>query len=127
MVDKLEPPEKWAHLEYHWLDLEGNLTPAGYSTYEDASEIRGRWALADGNIFTARSALRRGYLYHGPCDPNAITLDPAKIDRIATSIVREVCELPDRNSPDDEPEMLLVTCDELHGIVIAEIMKGRGG
>lgn len=50
----------------------------------------------------------------------ATTLNSA---RLATHIVREVCELPDRNSPDDQPEMLLVTCDELHGIVMAAIEK----
>lgn len=53
----------------------------------------------------------------------ATTLDP---ERIATHIVREVCELPDRNSPDDQPEMLLVTCDELHGIVVAAMENTNG-
>jgi len=28
-------------------------------------------------------------------------------------VVRDLCELPDRNSPDDHPEMMLVTPDEI--------------
>lgn len=31
----------------------------------------------------------------------------------AGKLVREVCELPDRTSPEDQPDMLLVTCQEL--------------
>ena len=33
------------------------------------------------------------------------------------SIVRDVAELPDRNSPDDNPEMMLVTDTELRAII----------
>jgi len=32
-------------------------------------------------------------------------------------IVRDVAELPDRDSPDDWPEAMLVTADELRSIV----------
>ncbi|WP_422383297.1 hypothetical protein [Roseibium album] len=28
-------------------------------------------------------------------------------------IIRDICELPDRTSPDDEPDLLLVTIQEL--------------
>lgn len=35
-------------------------------------------------------------------------------ERIATQVVRNVCELPDYNSPDDQPELLTCTVDELH-------------
>ena len=38
-------------------------------------------------------------------------------DAIATSVCRAVSELPDRNSPQDWPEAMLVTGDELHQIV----------
>ncbi len=38
---------------------------------------------------------------------------------IADEIVLAVCEIPDRNSPDDQPEMMLVTPDELRRIVVA--------
>lgn len=33
------------------------------------------------------------------------------------SIVRAVCELPDRDSPEDQPEMMLVTDKELRAIL----------
>ncbi|ODU36613.1 MAG: hypothetical protein ABS88_00030 [Sphingopyxis sp. SCN 67-31] len=38
-------------------------------------------------------------------------------DKIATSICQTVAEIPDRSSPDDQPDMMLVTADELHTIV----------
>lgn len=39
-------------------------------------------------------------------------------DQIAAQIVRDVAELPDRTSPDDAPEMMLVTREELEVIVL---------
>jgi hypothetical protein len=39
----------------------------------------------------------------------------------AARIVLAVCEIPDRNSPDDQPEMMLVTPDELRSIVCAAL------
>lgn len=39
------------------------------------------------------------------------------IEQIAAQICREVAELPDRNSPADWPEAMLVTHDELNRIV----------
>ena len=42
-------------------------------------------------------------------------LDP---NDIARRVVLEVCELPDYNSPDDQPELLTCTVDELHRIVV---------
>lgn len=38
-------------------------------------------------------------------------------DAIATAVCQSVAELPDRNSPEDWPEAMLVTADELHMIV----------
>lgn len=40
---------------------------------------------------------------------------------IITQIIREVAELPDRTSPEDRPEMMLVSCDELEGILEATL------
>ena len=42
----------------------------------------------------------------------------------ANSICRAVAELPDRNSPEDWPEAMLVTHDELKDIIL-EAMKGQ--
>lgn len=49
---------------------------------------------------------------------------PAKVsmpERLADAIVREVAELPDRDSPADWPAAMLVTSDELRGIVRAAL------
>lgn len=45
-------------------------------------------------------------------------------ERLADAIVREVAELPDRDSPADWPAAMLVTSDELRGIVLAHIQRG---
>jgi hypothetical protein len=42
-------------------------------------------------------------------------------ERLADEIVREVCELPDRTSPDDQPDALMVTWQELRTIIIREL------
>lgn len=34
-------------------------------------------------------------------------------------VLRDVAELPDRNSPDGQPDMMLVSADELRGIIEA--------
>lgn len=39
-------------------------------------------------------------------------------EELADRICRDVADLPDRTSPDDQPEMMLVTGEELHGIVM---------
>lgn len=43
------------------------------------------------------------------------------------SIVRNVAELPDRNSPEEWPEAMLVTADELASIVTAALAPAVGG
>lgn len=40
---------------------------------------------------------------------------------LAARVCREVAELPDRNSPEDWPEAMLVTHDELRAIVLAAL------
>lgn len=39
-------------------------------------------------------------------------------EEIANQVVRDVAELPDRTSPEEWPEAMLVTCAELHLIVL---------
>ncbi|MCG6203660.1 hypothetical protein LPW26_03340 [Rhodopseudomonas sp. HC1] len=39
------------------------------------------------------------------------------MDRIISEIIEEVSELPDRTSPADQPDMMLVTADELEAIL----------
>jgi hypothetical protein len=44
-------------------------------------------------------------------------------ERIAEEIIREVSELPDRTSPADQPDMMLVTADELRGIILSNLAE----
>lgn len=39
--------------------------------------------------------------------------------KLADEFVRDVCELPDRTSPEDWPEALLITGEELHEMLLA--------
>lgn len=41
-------------------------------------------------------------------------------------IVRDVAELPDRTSPEDQPEMMMVTSEELLDIVRVALAPRRG-
>jgi hypothetical protein len=38
----------------------------------------------------------------------------AQAEEIAAQVVRNVCELPDYTSPDDQPDLLTCTAAELH-------------
>lgn len=48
-----------------------------------------------------------------------------RTDDIAVDVCRAVAELPDRNSPADWPEAMLVTYDELHRIVHEALAQAR--
>ncbi len=118
----LRPPPEHENEKNHWLRREDWLVPAGYSRYGE----HGRWALTDGCIYTDEGAWAMGLRYEKPCRPDAIVPDAAKI---ADHIVREVAELADRTSPDDWPEAMLVTGEELHLIVteaLAALARGDG-
>lgn len=45
-------------------------------------------------------------------------------EQIAEQVCCDVAELPDRNSPDDWPEAMLVTHDELRNIVLDALASG---
>jgi hypothetical protein len=47
----------------------------------------------------------------------SVQLPPAKVDEIVMRILTDVCELPDYNSPEDQPELLQCTTGELETIV----------
>lgn len=53
-------------------------------------------------------------------DPEALLACP---DEIAIRVSQRVAEIPDRSSPDDQPEMMLVTSAELQFFVTDEINK----
>lgn len=44
-------------------------------------------------------------------------------ERIVANILREVAELPDRTSPENAPDMMLVSADELRAIVLAALKQ----
>lgn len=44
-----------------------------------------------------------------------------KREEIIVGVLRDVAELPDRTSPDDWPEAMLVTADELRAILTARL------
>lgn len=37
---------------------------------------------------------------------------------IITDVIQTICDFDDRNSPEDQPEMLLVTADELQSVML---------
>ena len=45
-------------------------------------------------------------------------------EALASLIVRDVAELPDRNSPEDWPEAMIVTGEELRSIVVDRLTRG---
>jgi hypothetical protein len=67
--------------------------------------------------------LRRGF--------SSLGFDQGKtseFDQFVSSVIRDVAELPDRTSPDDEPDMMLVTADELKVIIcnrLNEVLASR--
>lgn len=52
--------------------------------------------------------------------------DESQHERIATAVVQNVCELPDYNSPDDQPELVMCTVTELHNCVM-RALEGFAG
>jgi hypothetical protein len=44
---------------------------------------------------------------------------------IIDGVVRDVAELPDRTSPDNWPDAMLVTADELRSILLARLTLAR--
>lgn len=45
------------------------------------------------------------------------------IEEVVAAIVQRVAELPDRTSPEDWPEAMLVTADELSFIIMSEFAR----
>lgn len=56
--------------------------------------------------------LRRGF-----SDPKFEQGGQSEFDNFVAGIVRDVAELPDRTSPADQPDMMLVTSAELTEII----------
>lgn len=44
-------------------------------------------------------------------------------DQFVNAVIRDVAELPDRTSPDGEPDMMLVTAEELKTILCTRLSE----
>lgn len=53
-----------------------------------------------------------------PPDETTTEFDVVGAAKFAEEIIQRVCELPDRNSPDDEPEALVCSPSELEGCIV---------
>lgn len=62
--------------------------------------------------------LRRGF-----SSPGFEQGKPSEFDQFVNSVLRDVAELPDRNSPDDGPDMMLVTAEELKVILCKRLSE----
>lgn len=62
-----------------------------------------------------------------PWSSETATEQQGQAQGVVDGIVRAVAELPDRNSPEDWPEAMLVTADELTRIVGAALTGERNG
>ncbi|XUM25092.1 hypothetical protein ACRAVF_34055 (plasmid) [Bradyrhizobium oligotrophicum S58] len=47
----------------------------------------------------------------------------SEFDQFVSSVINDVAELPDRTSPDDEPDMMLVTAEELKTILCKRLSE----
>jgi len=56
-----------------------------------------------------------------PCVSRCLEPKDCTAMPLATAIIRDVAELPDRTSPNDQPDMMLVTADELRTILEAHL------
>lgn len=62
--------------------------------------------------------LRRGF-----SSPGFDQGKTSEFDLFVNSVLSDVAELPDRTSPDDEPDMMLVTAEELKIILCTRLSE----
>jgi hypothetical protein len=56
-----------------------------------------------------------------PHEPVAVPFNYPSANAIATAVIQRVSELPDRTSPDDDPEAMLCDADELRACVVGAL------
>jgi hypothetical protein len=114
----LEAYEKWE------ADLIGS-NEAWYTREREPLELP-RFTQALWDRLLEIQAMRNAALSGSPApsaEPQIVTSHALPVtmwDRIATAVVKRVAELPDRSSPDDWPDAMLVTSEELHRIIMSE-------
>jgi hypothetical protein len=62
--------------------------------------------------------LRRGF-----SSPGFDQGKDSEFDRFVNAVLSDVAELPDRTSPEDEPDMMLVTAEELKTILCQRLSE----
>lgn len=62
--------------------------------------------------------LRRGF-----SSPGFDQGKDSEFDQFVNSVINDVAELPDRTSPEDEPDMMLVTAEELKTILCTRLSE----
>lgn len=107
--------------------IQSGAVPEGWKeaaiAWEVCASIHREYAKKKDPFFTTRQA---DFIKHAEAAraPAPAPAEVPMLKRLADAIVREVAELPDRDSPADWPAAMLVTSDELRGIVLAHIQRG---
>lgn len=70
-------------------------------------------------------AFNRGTLYSRASSAPAQPALEGWQHRAVAEILVDVAELPDRTSPEDQPDMMLVTANELRDIVLSALSNGK--
>lgn len=123
----LRPPEKLAHLRWHWIH-----TPSGDEPWMWVDD---QW-LPAGCRFPFDMTEYVGCRYLRPDDPNAITLDPGSVEQVEA--VGRILALADRHDPDElsnpiakeappTPWWKRYRNTAILGITALRDMKGAGG
>lgn len=107
---ELRPPEKFAHLPFHFINRTHItvLDDTGMKPRIEPMMWNGHnwWTIASTRTEVPEWAFADGWRYHGPCDPDAITLNldsAAQVEAAARAICLESEESEDRWF-DYEPE-----------------------
>ena len=96
---------------------------------DDKLDAVGTWtecAACCSIIRTAKIASDRDYVAAidaAIADARALLEEPASEDAWLSGVIKQIAELPDRNSPEGQPEMMLVTAEELTSILRARPLK----
>lgn len=105
----------------------GTIDPWGVVRWGQAAQGAGE-AIGTLSVSHYKGLENRDFDYFGNLPDGSYTLythptpaQPAPVvpEGWIDGVLREVAELPDRTSPEDEPDMMLVTADELRSILLA--------
>lgn len=90
---------------------------AAEAVVDDADNGRTIWTSIAKTEALARALLSTSAAVRGMREASLDAVPTKDLERVIEQVLMDVCELPDRNSPDDHPEMMLVTGEELDTIL----------